>query len=85
MKELLITLIEELDRPNETSMAVWAKYWEARAALRIIGLQAYKHVTSKYIQEGQSLDFPSEGFKEIAEDRNENTDNFFIENIFEEN
>lgn len=71
IKEALKRLVEELCAPVNSSLRISLPYWRARCLLRLVALNAYKEVTSKYIAEGVSLEFPSRGFKSISDDYNE--------------
>lgn len=71
IKEALKRLVEDLCIPADSSMKICLPYWKARCLLRMVALNAYRDVTSRYIAQGNSLEFPSRGFKCIADDYNE--------------
>lgn len=79
-RQRLIELCHALDGDHETSMSVWADYWHARHLLRRLALRAYDSVTAAYVAQGTELSFPTEGFKDIAQDTNPNMDLFDPEN-----
>ena len=60
--------VQAISEAEDTSMSIWVNYWAARKELREFALQQYQKVTESYIREGKDLTFPSEGFKEIADD-----------------
>lgn len=66
--EALAQAVEDLDREHDTSFGLWAAYWEARVALRIVALGRYHGVNQKYLESGEDAWMPSEGFKEISAD-----------------
>jgi len=66
--EELNEAVAKLRAPASSSMARWIAYWEARNALRDIGMASYQSVIESYASSGHSLDLPDEGFKEIASD-----------------
>lgn len=60
--------VQAISEAEETSMSIWVNYWAARKELREFALEQYKKVTAAYIRNGKDLAYPSEGFKEIADD-----------------
>lgn len=72
MLNALHNLIEQIGETQNTSMGVWLPYWEARAILRKLCMNKYKYICENY--EVENLSFPSEGFKDIANDTNSNVE-----------
>lgn len=64
-------VMEQLDRPHDTSMSLWFAYWRARIVLRQVALARYKRVLERYEEQGIDPSFPidvSEGQQEISND-----------------
>lgn len=66
--EQLEALIRGFRLKADTSMERWHSYWRERVLLRQIAMESYDSVIEAYSVRDQTLEMPSEGFKEIAKD-----------------
>jgi hypothetical protein len=75
-KDKLLFAIDKLAENHQTSMGVWSAYWRCRFLLRQLAMERYEKITESYIELGDDLEFPTEGFKEIANDTKPVMDEF---------